>query len=89
MEIRSSQRWWSDTGSPALRDLLWREWDPIGLRDSEAPRDEYDPYVAAVAERLTNMAGRRRRSRWYLHRIRSKEMGLRPNRGATFKPRDR
>ncbi len=28
-----------------LREIGWAEWDPIGLRASDCPRDEYDPYL--------------------------------------------
>ena len=36
-----------------LRDIGWREWDPIGLRsDDPWSDDEYDPYLLDVASRL-------------------------------------
>lgn len=28
-----------------VRAILWREWDPIGIRDSFEPSDEYDRYA--------------------------------------------
>jgi len=31
-------------------------WDPIGVRDMGAPRDEYDAYIAAVYGLLTGGA---------------------------------
>ena len=41
-----------------LRDIGWREWDPIGLRTSDggwegsAAADEYDSYLLHLAGRL-------------------------------------
>ena len=28
-----------------LREIGWSAWDPIGLADSDCPRDEYDAYL--------------------------------------------
>lgn len=35
-----------------LREIGWKEWDPIGLADSPCPRDEYDAYLLQVVSRL-------------------------------------
>lgn len=35
-----------------LREIGWREWDPIGLIDSDCPRDEYDAYLLQFVSRL-------------------------------------
>ena len=35
-------------------DILWTEWDPIGVRDLGAPRDEYRDYVDAIVSLLEN-----------------------------------
>jgi hypothetical protein len=32
----------------AIRGLLLREWDPIGIADEPAARDEYDGYVHEI-----------------------------------------
>jgi hypothetical protein len=38
---------------PMLRDIGWREWDPIGLSpDDPCPDDEYDRYLLHVVSRL-------------------------------------
>jgi hypothetical protein len=39
-----------------LRDIGWREWDPIGLRGSHdgGAADEYDSYLLHVAARVQN-----------------------------------
>ncbi len=35
-----------------LREIGWRDWDPIGLRDTGCPQDEYDTYLLQVVSRL-------------------------------------
>lgn len=36
-----------------LREIAWREWDPIGLKDeAEWAPDEYDAYMLRVASML-------------------------------------
>jgi hypothetical protein len=32
----------------AVQEVLIREWDPIGVKDSELCRDEYDSYAPAI-----------------------------------------
>ena len=36
----------------SIRQILYREWDPIGVSGS-APEDEYDSYIALVYRILT------------------------------------
>ncbi len=36
-----------------IRDVLFNEWDPIGVNDY-APRDEYDAYIGGIYRLLTN-----------------------------------
>jgi hypothetical protein len=46
-------RWWRERGAGELRDLLYREWDPIGLKDiADGSEDEYDAYVGQLGRRL-------------------------------------
>lgn len=33
---------------PAVSEILFREWDPIGVNSYESVRDEYDSYVPLV-----------------------------------------
>jgi hypothetical protein len=40
----------------ALRALLRRDWDPIGIADAPATQDEYDTYADDVAQRLNEGA---------------------------------
>ena len=32
----------------SIRQILFWEWDPIGIADEEWPEDEYDAYIAPV-----------------------------------------
>lgn len=33
---------------PAVSEILFRDWDPIGVNSYESARDEYDSYVAGI-----------------------------------------
>ena len=45
--------WWRERGSGELRDLLYREWDPIGVKDlANGSEDEFDAYVGQIGRRL-------------------------------------
>lgn len=37
---------------PAVAEVLFREWDPIGVNDNELCRDEYDNYVPGIVALL-------------------------------------
>ena len=53
MDQAEYERWWRERGSAELRDILYREWDPIGLKDlAEGSEDEYDAYVGQLGRRL-------------------------------------
>jgi hypothetical protein len=53
MDNAEYERWWGERGSAELRELLYREWDPIGLKDiAEGSDDEYDAYVGQIGRRL-------------------------------------
>jgi hypothetical protein len=32
----------------AVREILFREWDPIGVKDDEWCRNEYDSYAPTI-----------------------------------------
>ena len=36
----------------AVKDVLFREWDPIGVNSNPACGDEYDSYVSAIVRLL-------------------------------------
>ena len=78
MDTAQWHRWWKNTGRHALTDLLWEEWDPIGLRSADAPRDEYSSYVGGVATALRR-GDSVLRIACDLHRARTRHMSLPPN----------
>lgn len=53
MDLGDHERWWRERGAAELRELLFSEWDPIGLRElADAPHDEYDHYAGGIVRRL-------------------------------------
>ena len=53
MDLREHDRWWRERGSTELRDLLYDEWDPIGLKGmADDSRDEYEAYAGQIVRRL-------------------------------------
>ena len=53
MDAQEYERWWRERGDRELRELLLREWDPIGISDlAESPLDEYEHYAGQLARRL-------------------------------------
>jgi hypothetical protein len=45
---------------PLGSEILFREWDPIGVNGNELCRDEYNGYVPAVAQLLLSGADEHR-----------------------------
>ena len=41
---------------PTVQEILFREWDPIGVNDNELCQDEYDCYVPTVVQLLLSGA---------------------------------
>jgi hypothetical protein len=53
MDAQAYERWWRERGDRELRELLLREWDPIGIaRIADAQDDEYEHYAGQLARRL-------------------------------------
>jgi len=53
MNAEAYERWWRERGERELRELLLREWDPIGIaRIADAQDDEYEHYAGQLARRL-------------------------------------
>ena len=53
MDAMEHQRWWAERGNRELRELLYREWDPIGVKNlAEESTDEYDAYAGQIVRRL-------------------------------------
>jgi hypothetical protein len=59
MDAAEHQRWWDERGNRELRELLYREWDPIGISRlaDEAQTDEYEHYAGQLVRRLRAGAG--------------------------------
>ena len=60
----------------AIADVLLREWDPIGVSDEPACRDEYDFYVGGVYRVLASGASPEKVAE-HLWSLEKEEMGLR------------
>jgi hypothetical protein len=53
MDAQAYERWWRERGDRELRELLLREWDPIGIAElADSPLDEYEHYAGVVGRRL-------------------------------------
>jgi hypothetical protein len=53
MDPEEHERWWRERGDRELRELLLREWDPIGIsRIADAQLDEYEHYAGQLVRRL-------------------------------------
>ena len=53
MDVQEHERWWRERGAAELRDLLYREWDPIGVKDlADDSADEYEAYAGQIGRRL-------------------------------------
>lgn len=68
----------------AIRQLLLTEWDPIGVRDVEAVRDEYDDYARRILS-LTSGGASARAVEDYLLRAEAEMMGREPDRARARK----
>ena len=31
-----------------IDEILWNDWDPIGMKFNEGPRDEYESYLPSI-----------------------------------------
>ena len=53
MDAQEYERWWRERGDRELRELLLREWDPIGIaKIADQQLDEYEHYAGQLARRL-------------------------------------
>jgi len=60
----------------SIRNILYHEWDPIGIA-GEAPRDEYDSYIAPVYRILVGSRSKEELVE-YLQKAESECIGLGP-----------
>jgi hypothetical protein len=52
MELSDWHLWFKRQGGRELREILMREWDPIGIGDEPLAQDEYDGYIGRIAAAL-------------------------------------
>jgi hypothetical protein len=58
-----------------IERLLWEEWDPIGVNETDCPNDEYDSYAIQVFSKLKSGVNVRELEA-YLDWADSENMGL-------------
>ena len=63
-----------------IKRLLWEEWDPIGVNETDCPDDEYDSYALQVFSKLKSGATARELEA-YLNWADGENMGLRGSPG--------
>ena len=66
----------------AIRTVLLRDWDPIGVSDVPEAHDEYDSYIPGIHGRLISRASAQELFD-HLRKIETIEMGLASNRQRT------
>jgi hypothetical protein len=71
----------------AIRELLMREWDPIGVADVPEAHDEYDSYVSQIYGLLVRREPRHKLVE-YLWWAETENMGLFGNRERTERVAD-
>ncbi len=59
----------------AVREVLFREWDPIGVNGNELCRDEYDAYAPTICRWLRDGVDERRLAA-HLSHIQRVSMGM-------------
>jgi len=59
-----------------VRELLMREWDPIGVKDVPEAQDEYDTYADKVYVMVMHEGASAEQIADYLYEIRAEYMGL-------------
>jgi hypothetical protein len=52
MELSDWHLWFKRQGGRELRQILMRDWDPIGVGDQPLGQDEYDGYIGRIAAAL-------------------------------------
>ena len=76
MDLGRHERWWRERGAAELRELLYAEWDPIGVKElAEASPAEYESYTGQIGRRLRAGATAEDLAA-LLHRLEVEEMGL-------------
>ena len=58
----------------AINEILWRDWDPIGIYSIDGSRDEYQMYLPQVFQLA--LSGDRAKIADYLFKVATERMGL-------------
>lgn len=58
-----------------VHQILWRDWDPIGIRNCGGPDDEYDSYVPSIVKSLQDQNDKLTIAK-LLHQHAAQNMGL-------------
>lgn len=66
----------SDSTIKRISEILLQDWDPIGINDEVAVRDEYDAYAAEIARMLASGVSASGLAQ-YLVRVETEGLGLR------------
>jgi len=61
-----------------IDEILWKDWDPIGVNDIEDIRDEYQSYTAQIF-RLTIQGADKTNIAEHLYKIETINMGMKGN----------
>ena len=61
-----------------IDEIIWLEWDPIGVNDTEEARDEYYSYLPSLFKHLMEGSDVKKISK-YLDHIETVNMGLTGN----------
>ena len=61
-----------------IDEILWREWDPIGVNDIEDVRDEYKSYTPHIFS-LTIQGADKMKIAEHLYKLETVNMGLTGN----------
>jgi len=59
-----------------VRELFWREWDPIGVNDAVGAEGEYDRYADGAYVMLMNEGRTAKEIAEYLYYVSSVHMGM-------------
>jgi len=61
-----------------IDEILWQDWDPIGINDEENVRDEYDGYIPQVFS-LKIQGADKNKIADYLYQMETINMGINGN----------
>ena len=77
-----TDRYRSRRNRAKVRELFWREWDPIGINTASNAQDEYDRYADQAYVMLMDEKKSAGEIAFYLYWVASEYMGLGGNRAA-------